>query len=337
VNVLGPYTDREGVPLLAGQVGGTPIVSANGNRWVGPGGVAVFADGAGQDWALYHAIDRTDPYFAGSLATKRPALLDRLDWVDGWPVVNGGHGPSDTPQPAPLARPLAAAEPVSGPPRIAPSGTLDHASIVDFTMPPADADAWDSAMPAGSWEWIRPPAADTVAIVDGTLRFATQAGDLTDHTASVLALPAPAGDYIVETRVGLDLPPDGCCQNFVQAGLVIYHDDDDYLKLVHLSRDETRQIVFAKVVEPASPRAPRAGNAVVGPAATRTYLRIVKQTWADEDEYTAYSSRDGVTWMQGSTWTDALGSDARIGLVAMGGVGYTATFDYVRVGTLPTS
>ena len=28
-------------------------------------------------------------------------LLDRLDWVDGWPRTRAGAGPSDTPQPAP--------------------------------------------------------------------------------------------------------------------------------------------------------------------------------------------------------------------------------------------
>jgi arabinan endo-1,5-alpha-L-arabinosidase len=104
---------------------------------------------------------------------------------------------------------------------------------------------------------------------------------------------------------------------------------------VHLSREQTRQVVFTKEVGPVPRRAPHEGNAVVGPAATWTYLRIVKRTRADEEAYTAYSSRDGAQWLQGSTWTDTLGSDARIGLVAMGGAGFTANFDYVRVYALP--
>ncbi len=335
-DILGPYTDREGVPLLSGQVGGTPVLSANGNRWVGPGGNAVFTDESGQDWVLYHAIDRTDPYFAGSTATKRPALLDRLDWVDGWPVVHGGLGPSDTPQPTPKSRRDAVAIPSIVARQPDTPGPLDRAFTVDFTTllsGPGDANAADSG-PA--WEWIRPPATDTVELVDGTLRFATQAGDLADHTASVLTLPAPAGDYILETRVGLDLPPEGCCQNFVQAGLVVYGDDDNYVKLVHLSINETRQVVFTKAVGPAPPRTPRAGNAVVGPVAALTYLRIVKRTQANEETYTAYSSRDGATWLQGSTWTATLGGDARLGLVAMGGTGYTATFDYLRIAPMPS-
>ncbi len=341
-NVLGPYTDREGVSLLAGQVGGTPVLSANGNRWVGPGGGMAFTDGAGQDWFLYHAVDRTDPYFAGSIATKRPALLDRLDWVDGWPVVRGGLGPSDTPQRAPAMRTNDAARSVLVAPPPDPVGMLDGAFSVDFAALPADAIGSDPAipaesraLPAGSWGWVRPPAPGTARLAEGTLRFATQGGDLADHTAGILSEPTPAGDYAVETRVRLDLPPEGCCQNFVQAGLVIYGDDDNYIKLVHLAREETRQVVFTKEVGPVPQRTPHEGNAVVGPAATAMYLRIVKRTSGSEELYTAYSSRDGAHWVGSATWTDTLGPDARIGLVAMGGTGFTANFDYVRVSALP--
>ena len=29
-------------------------------------------------------------------------LIDRIDWIDGWPRVRAGAGPSDSPQPAPV-------------------------------------------------------------------------------------------------------------------------------------------------------------------------------------------------------------------------------------------
>lgn len=51
----------------------------------------------------------------------------------------------------------------------------------------------------------------------------------------------------------------------------------------------------------------------------------------DEGRYTAYTSRDGQHWVRGGTWTHTLGRAARIGLVSMGGSGFTADFDYVRV------
>jgi hypothetical protein len=101
---LGPFVDAHGVSLLASHVGGTPVVTQNGNRWVGPGHNGVFTDLSGQDYLVYHAIDHNVPYLdAVGGVNRRPMLIDRLDWIDGWPVVRAGAGPSDTPQPAPVA------------------------------------------------------------------------------------------------------------------------------------------------------------------------------------------------------------------------------------------
>lgn len=88
----GPFVDRLGVPLTARRAGGTPVISINGNRWVGPGHNSVVTDAAGQDWFAYHAIDRGDPYLDPPNPlniNKRPMLLDRLDWVGGWPSARG--------------------------------------------------------------------------------------------------------------------------------------------------------------------------------------------------------------------------------------------------------
>ena len=91
---LGPFVDRDGVSILAGRVGGTPVLSQNGNRWVGVGHNTVLTDFAGQDWTIYHAVDRTDPYYASDVGyPKRPALMDPLDWKNGWPVVRAGGRP----------------------------------------------------------------------------------------------------------------------------------------------------------------------------------------------------------------------------------------------------
>jgi arabinan endo-1,5-alpha-L-arabinosidase len=98
----GPFVDRLGNDLAAVRAGGTPVLPQNGNRWIGPGHNTVLQDAAGQWWTLYHAVDRNDPYFSPGL-TRRPALLDRVDWIDGWPVVAAGRGPSDETLPAPAA------------------------------------------------------------------------------------------------------------------------------------------------------------------------------------------------------------------------------------------
>ena len=55
---------------------------------------------------LYHAVDRNDPFYSRDPGfTKRPLMLDAIDWIDGWPTVRGGNWASDSPQPAPAAQP----------------------------------------------------------------------------------------------------------------------------------------------------------------------------------------------------------------------------------------
>jgi len=125
----------------------------------------------------------------------------------------------------------------------------------------------------------------------------------------------------------------------VQAGLVIYENDDNFIKLAHVSIWDTRQTEFAKELSPVPPGYPRYGNTVVGPPDEWTYLRIAVtqrngNSKGGEERYTAYTSRDGVVWERGGTWTHNLGTGARIGLVSMCGSGFTANFDYVRVYTV---
>lgn len=326
---LGPYVDREGVSLLAGRVGGTPVLSMNGNRWMGPGHNTVLQAYDGQWWTIYHAVDRTDPNFAGTTDfTKRPALLDPVDWVNGWPTVRGGLWASDRTMPAPAAQPGQRTRyraKLARDPRL---GKL------------LDRDDFSGTSPDAEWTWVRPPDPSTYGVEGGTLRWDVQPGDLhmTSNTASVLTRDAPRGDYVVETKVKLDLPPEGCCFNYTQAGLVIYSDDDHFVKLVHFSLWETRQTEFAKEYVSAE-RGVRYGNTVVGPPSEWTWLRIVKRTIkaadrvdGDRESYTPYTSQDGRTWIRGGTYTHRLGTGARIGLVSMAAGGdFTANFDYVRV------
>lgn len=100
---LGPFVDADGQPLLASRVGGTVLLTQNGNRWIGTGHHAIVTDAAGRDFVAYHAIDRHQPWLTTPFGiNRRPMLLDRIDWIGGWPRVRAGVGPSDTPQPAPV-------------------------------------------------------------------------------------------------------------------------------------------------------------------------------------------------------------------------------------------
>ncbi|MEV5749157.1 family 43 glycosylhydrolase [Actinoallomurus sp. NPDC052308] len=103
----GPFTDPEGVDLMSLTTKGGIVVGANGNRWIGPGHNGIQTDLSGQDWLVYHGIPSDDPDLKpaaqGTLKlTRRPMLIDRLDWIDGWPVVRAGAGPSEGDQPGPV-------------------------------------------------------------------------------------------------------------------------------------------------------------------------------------------------------------------------------------------
>jgi arabinan endo-1,5-alpha-L-arabinosidase len=336
---LGPFVDREGNSLLAGRVGGTPVISMNGNRWVGTGHNSTFRDFDGQWWTAYHAVNRFDPFFENEgTFTKRPVLLDPVTWRHGWPSVRAGRWASTGRMPAPAAQP---GEQSTYRPRAVRPQRRGEAL-------PQFSDSFNRTRLGKRWSWVREPDASTYGVEGGAFRFDVQRADLfvDSNTASVLTRPAPDGDFVVQTKVALDVPAEGCCFNFAQAGLVLYGSDDAFIKLTNTSIWETRQTEFAKEV-PTGPVMPngqelRYGNTVVGPPGDETWLRIVKETRAGgaRTEFTGYTSQDGRHWVRGGTWVhNRLGNDLRIGLVSMGSEptlvnDFTARFDDVRVWTL---
>ncbi|HVL54319.1 MAG TPA: family 43 glycosylhydrolase [Vitreimonas sp.] len=359
----GPFLDRSGVDLnddepheddTDGRAGGSPVIVGNDDPWVGPGHNTVFQDLSGQWWTIYHAIDRNEPYFEGGVdifegncgaegqsaqpcgdLNKRPALLDAIDWIGGWPTLNGGMGISTTPQQAPAAQPGDKTN------HRAPNVREDKAG----QLIAAASDEFSGTSLASRWSWIRQPAAGTYGISNGRFWMDTQAADLfvDSNNASVLVENAPKGNFMVETRVRLNVPAEGCCFNYVQAGLVLHADDDNYLKLTHASIWNTRQTEWAKEMFPVPDGYPRYGNSVVGPPGgvvttptasplgEWTQLRIVRRLEGGKQHYTAWTRAENGVWEKGMTWVHDLGKSPRIGLVAMGGSGFRAEFDYVRV------
>lgn len=83
-SLLGPYKDPDGNDLR--DVKGTVVVG-EGDGFVGPGHNAVLTDDAGTDWFLYHGYEEGEGYVGST--PRRPLLLDRLRWEDGWPHIEG--------------------------------------------------------------------------------------------------------------------------------------------------------------------------------------------------------------------------------------------------------
>ncbi|WP_298746189.1 family 43 glycosylhydrolase [uncultured Serinicoccus sp.] len=108
----GPFLDADGLDLSASVTGGTTVLTQNGNSWVGAGHHSVLTDATGQDFIVYHAIDRDEPWLTDPFGiNRRPMLLDRFDWIDGWPRTDAGAGPSEGPQPLPVTTSLLPADP----------------------------------------------------------------------------------------------------------------------------------------------------------------------------------------------------------------------------------
>ncbi|GAA2375033.1 hypothetical protein Cme02nite_04450 [Catellatospora methionotrophica] len=108
---LGPFTTPGGSNLMDLTSKDGIVVAASGNGFVGPGHNALATDLSGQDWLVYHAIRQANPDFppvtspwGGTMnnLSRRPLMIDRLDWIGGWPVVRAGAGPSTGSQPAPV-------------------------------------------------------------------------------------------------------------------------------------------------------------------------------------------------------------------------------------------
>jgi arabinan endo-1,5-alpha-L-arabinosidase len=203
----------------------------NGNRFVGPGHNALFTDASGQDWVLYHAVDLNRPYFANGW-TRRPVLMDPVDWVNGWPRVRNGAGPSDSVQQAPVVSAGAAN------PHLTPPAPFDTPGAALASL----SDEFSASALSSQWNWIRPSFLSGYGLASGLFRFDTQPGALYvgSNNVSILTEPAPAGDYIAEIKLSTTVPITGD-DSFVQGGLLIYGDDNNYVKLVDVAIGNTRQ------------------------------------------------------------------------------------------------
>lgn len=340
---LGPFTDKLGVPMTKG--GTSVILADNGNGFTGPGGGTLFRDGS-QWWMVLHVIPQNTPYLSSG-ASKRPLALEPVQWGrDGWPVINGGRGVTDGPQPAPgSARPV--------PPGPDP---LDRAPAPGAPLPAYSQDFTGPAL-GPQWSWVnQDPANWSLSSDPGTLTIDGQDGQFyqTQHTGqNVLLENAPRGNFTVQTRVALNPT-----ENYQQAGLTLWQDDDTWLRLTAESNSGSDATEWARQTDVTSPytgfscgaaypadTCPVAGSGFLevpgfSPAAraaggngTWTWLRIVKAGGTA----TAYTSLNGRDWTPGATYNlggFASGKPLRIGILATAAGAadpIPAHFAYVRV------
>jgi arabinan endo-1,5-alpha-L-arabinosidase len=305
---LGPFTDELGVSLLKDGI--SVVMADNGDDFVGPGGVTTFQDGS-QWWMVLHVAQQDSPYLSSG-ATARPLAIEPVEWGSGgWPVINGGRGVTEGSQPAP-----GSADPAPPGPdplqQVPVPGTLLGAYSQDF----------DTSQLGGQWSWVNEDAANwSLSSQPGTLTIDGQAGQFyeTEHTGqNVLLEQAPKGNFVAETKVALNPT-----ESFQQAGMVLWQDDDTWLRLTAESNSGNDTTEWAKQTDVTSSytgfncgsgypanTCPVYGSAflevpgfspgasAVGGNKTWTWLRIVKTG----DTATAYTSLNGRNWTPGATY-----------------------------------
>lgn len=157
-----------------------PIVAANA-AWQCPGHGDIVTTQSGDEFLLYHSYRRASDTFS----VGREAVLDRITWNDkGWPLVNGGKGPSSD-APAPLA--------VVG-------LKLDSAaSALEFF------DGFNAAQLGAEWQWPMDNAQSARVEADAggylVLAPATGGTKADEWAGAVLGRRATSGNYEVTTAL----------------------------------------------------------------------------------------------------------------------------------------
>jgi arabinan endo-1,5-alpha-L-arabinosidase len=335
-SLTGPFLDKDGLSLNAsGYSGGTPVLYQNGNRWIGTGHNTLATDDLGQDWILYHGIDRNVPYLNGTEGVnRRPMLIDRLDWRGGWPVVRSGCGPSDSPQLGPVLDRRRGASATGK----AASKALNLLDCRRDLAPGRRVfqDPFNGPALAKGWTAVNDPA---ISFAGGALNWVTEKSDLVGNQGKpgILLRDVPRGAWTAETKLTIDLGKDEV-RNFQQGGLVAYVNDKLFTRLSTVAIFNTRQTEFGKEMPWPNEQGYSYGGTIVGAPGPTTWLRITHRIDPrnGEHELTPFTSRDGRTWTRGGTWTLPAGSKIRVGLVSQG-AGYsdappaTSSFDYFRL------
>lgn len=189
------------------------------------------------------------------------------------------------------------------------------------------------------WSWSNPdPRFWSLTRFPGYLSLDAQSGDLWGKCNSVTNLllqDAPPGDFTLETCLEIRITA-----GFQQAGLIVYHDDDNYLKFDALRSGPPVGENVELVIENngASPPWNNLSTNLDGPI----YLKLVRQGTF----YRGLFSSDGNSWQIVSTIQSGLFRQPRIGLYAFASyanptlcsganTNFRVNFDYFRV--TPTS
>ncbi|TQS07663.1 DUF1349 domain-containing protein [Microbispora hainanensis] len=189
------------------------------------------------------------------------------------------------------------------------------------------------------WNAIVRPEATAVRVSDGKLQLDTTTGDIYGTTNSgpknFILQTAPDGDWTLETKVDAS----ALNEQYQQGGLMVYGDDDNYVKFDFLATNaagstvartiELRSEVGGTVQNPQ----PQVNNLTTGV----WWLRLKKEG----DSFTGSYSSNGTTWTDLATngtvavvKNSAVANASKIGVYTIGtnqSASKTVTFDYFKL------
>lgn len=207
-------------------------------------------------------------------------------------------------------------------------------------QPAPDDEFTGTTLDACRWSSVVRPDASAYRVAGGKLEIDTSKGDIYQGTATnptnLTLQPAPDGDWTIETKVDASTFDEA----FQQAGLMVYKDDANYVKLDYLTTNPSGSPV-ARGIELRSEINNVLQDPQPGAGATQGvwWFRLAKVGTS----FTGSYSSDGLTWtaMQ-SVSNSALATGASFGVYAFGVdqvASKTAKFEYfklVRDTTAPT-
>ena len=274
--IAGPYDRHPANPIMQGN-----------DQWKCPGHGSIVTLPDRRTFLLYHAYHPRDFEYAG-----RQAMLDEVTWKDGWPEINGGHGPS-----------VQAAAPVALAPRAGSDPAVD-----EFDGTRLD--------PHWQWPWDRTPQR---SIAQGVLTLRSSGRYLPSPADTIVGRPASRGDYVVTARVLPPFDPSG------YVGVSIY---GNAANAIGISRSRDVVILWRRekgaqqtiVTVPAPGTAPTDLRVTAtGGSRFQFAMRVDGKTWEPIGDETAGGYLP--------PWDLAV----RIALAAGGAPGTQSRFDWIRI------
>jgi beta-xylosidase len=170
------------------------------------------------------------------------------------------------------------------------------------------------------WSWVREnPLYWSLTTNPGFLRLVTRGSlhQTQNNLENLLLTPVMSDDYQLITKVSV-----APTENYQNAGLIVYQDDDNYLEVTRVYRDGGNVRIKQELGGVSS------SSYVAGVTATTLYLRLDKYG----DDYFGFYSLDGAVWEFVGQYNISL-SDPSVGLMAANGPTTSevdADFDYFQ-------